>query len=557
VSVPNPGYPLSFPNAAKPLTKSGSYLALRITYLACLFITELLAITTWLDTSSLSNASIVTVLIGSWGSWILQVIIASSGLYVAVRYLSHGAPQMALQTSAKPPIAWRLLAAHWGVMAIFCYLSSKLFGGGLHGDQNGAIAVAWLAAGLLAIVLAATSLIPAAHWLLLFRGTAKIWFCAVGVAVLACVIGSAGHVFWIPAASTTFTLVRILLSLFLPHVDADPAARSIGTPAFHVEIAPACSGLEGMGLMLVFTAAWLWLFRKEFRFPHALLLIPAGLATMFVLNVARIAALILIGNAGAASVAAGGFHSQAGWIAFTAVALAFPVVAGRISWIGAAQGARPQAEAAQENPTARYVLPFLAILAAAMISRAFSGPFEWLYPLRFLAAAAVLWSFRRQYADLDWRFGWFAAFIGAAVFAMWMAMERLTPVTASTGISAGLAALPAQAGIVWLTFRVLAAVVTAPAAEELAFRDFLPRRLMSANFECIGLRNIPMIPLLISSVAFGMMHGARWFAGAVAGLLYGWALRRRGRIGDAVAAHAVTNALLAAWVLWHGEWSLW
>jgi hypothetical protein len=32
---------------------------------------------------------------------------------------------------------------------------------------------------------------------------------------------------------------------------------------------------------------------------------------------------------------------------------------------------------------------------------------------------------------------------------------------------------------------------------------------------------------------------------------------RRGSIGDAVVAHATTNALLAVWVLWGGNWQFW
>jgi membrane protease YdiL (CAAX protease family) len=39
--------------------------------------------------------------------------------------------------------------------------------------------------------------------------------------------------------------------------------------------------------------------------------------------------------------------------------------------------------------------------------------------------------------------------------------------------------------------------------------------------------------------------------------LYGWALLRRGRIGEAVIAHATTNALLAAYVLTFHKWHLW
>ena len=72
--------------------------------------------------------------------------------------------------------------------------------------------------------------------------------------------------------------------------------------------------------MIAFGIVWLLLFRKESRFPQALVLIPAGVVLIYLLNAARIAALILIGDAGAERIALGGFHSQAGWIAFNLVA---------------------------------------------------------------------------------------------------------------------------------------------------------------------------------------------------------------------------------------------
>ena len=42
---------------------------------------------------------------------------------------------------------------------------------------------------------------------------------------------------------------------------------SFGTASFHVQIAPACSGYEGIGLILAFTAAWLWFFRPGSALP--------------------------------------------------------------------------------------------------------------------------------------------------------------------------------------------------------------------------------------------------------------------------------------------------
>jgi CAAX prenyl protease-like protein len=96
-----------------------------------------------------------------------------------------------------------------------------------------------------------------------------------------------------------------------------------------------------------------------------------------------------------------------------------------------------------------------------------------------------------------------------------------------------------------------------PIAEELAFRGFLLRRLASADFESVGWRTFSWAPFLISSAAFGLLHGERWLAGTIAGAVFALAQLRRGRIGDAIIAHSVANALVAAWVLIGGDWKLW
>ena len=48
-----------------------------------------------------------------------------------------------------------------------------------------------------------------------------------------------------------------------------------------------------------------------------------------------------------------------------------------------------------------------------------------------------------------------------------------------------------------------------------------------------------------------------WLAGTVAGMFYAWAQYRRGKVGDAIMAHATTNALIDAEVLTFGNWNLW
>jgi CAAX prenyl protease-like protein len=251
----------------------------------------------------------------------------------------------------------------------------------------------------------------------------------------------------------------------------------------------------------------------------------------------------------------GGFHSQAGWIAFNGVALSLACTAHRVPWLSSRRTLVSVDEA--ENPTAAYLVPFLAILAAAMVSRATSGSFEWMYPLRFVAAAGALLLFWRKYTGMNWRFGWAAPVVGGLVFILWIGLDRIAGTHSGSGFAASLAALPIATRIVWLMFRTCAAVITVPIAEELAFRGFLLRRLLSADFESVSLQRWSFLAVALSSVTFGLLHGDRWIAGTIAGILYASAQKWRGRIGDAVVAHAVTNGLISVWVLWGGHWSLW
>ena len=138
---------------------------------------------------------------------------------------------------------------------------------------------------------------------------------------------------WSSFNDLTFRFVHFILALYYPDVIADPDEFVLGTPAFEVVVEKECSGYEGMGLVTVFLALYLWLFRQEFRFPQALLLFPLGLAVIWIFNTLRIATLIAIGSSWSPEIAMNGFHSQAGWIAFLLVALGLMWTAGRWSFL--------------------------------------------------------------------------------------------------------------------------------------------------------------------------------------------------------------------------------
>lgn len=457
-------------------------------------------------------------------------------------------------------VSWRFLALHVGAMLVFLALSVASPRYHLSGLGAVLLAAAWFASAMVGVAAAGCTFLRPRFWVDFLRATGAVALYSAGAAAVIWKLIPYLRSFWNnphwrPVTQLTFRMVEVLLHPFV-NVVSYPQWLIIGTPRFNVRVADSCSGLEGAGLMLVFSLVWLWLFRHDYRFPRALLLIPAGIGVMFLLNAVRIWALILIGNAGAPDVAIGGFHSQAGWIAFNLMVLGFALVVPRISWIRKSGAPSPvRADASPANPTIPYLLPFAAILAAAFLSRAVSAKFEWFYGLRFFAAATALWFCRARYRQLNWSLHWMSPVAGAAVFVFWLALAGRA--STASPIAAGLASLPVVARVAWLLFRIAAAVGTVPMAEELAFRGFLLRRLVSPEFEAISLRTFTWVALAGSSLAFGLLHGQLWLAGTLAGALYACVMLRRGSIGDAVVAHATTNALLAVWVLTTGRFDLW
>jgi exosortase E/protease (VPEID-CTERM system) len=533
-------------------------LLLRLSLLGVLWVIELTALSVWLDTASLTRTVGLTGLMGDWGPVAVRAAVAFAVVFVTFGFLRSRTDLERISSDiSRIPISRALLAWHLCGLVAFGALSQRLFGTLLTGARADFTTAVWMAAGIGSSALAALAFVPLRAWLDLIRSTGKLWVFSSFAAVASILLGKLASKLWAPTTELTFRLVAGLLHPILPGLILNGAEHEIGTAKFSVIISPQCSGLEGAGLMLVFGILWLWFFRRDCRFPHALLLIPVSILVLWVVNLARIAILILIGNAGAPGVAAGGFHSQAGWIAFNAVALSFAIVARRVSWLSKVDSARVVGPSHVENPAAPYLMPFLVILAASMISRAASSGFEWFYPLRLFGALAALWVYRARYKDLDWRVGMLSVLVGVGVFALWLGLDRLAGAGSNEAMQSGLAALPAGARVAWLVFRTLAGVVTVPIAEELAFRGFLIRRLISADFEALSAKEFTWLSLVGSSLVFGLMHGSRWIAGTVAGLLYAAVFLRRGRIGDAVAAHATTNALLAAWVLVTGDWGLW
>ena len=461
-------------------------------------------------------------------------------------------------------------------------------------------ALTWLAAGAAPLMVGTTGFGETAI-LLATAGAAVSWFVfslaliaprlgllqqLLGNAVLfaafaitAWSIGDLTKNFWNVSSGTTMRLVELFLGPFADGPVVRPSAFVIGTDTFGVNVSAACSGFHGIGLITTLLAGYLWWFRRILRFPQALLLLPIGVMLMWLANVVRITALILVGIWISPDIAVDGFHSVAGWIAFLSVGLGIIWGASQMRFFTQTDWSPALAiEATRSLPTrattavradgcgplpaslssTTCLLPFLALTAVTMLTQAFTSGFDIFYPVRVIATAAVLWYLRY---DLPWRtcrIAPEAVLIGAVAFAIWM---LLTPAAAASSAAATVSQNPLHVSqpwqTIWLLFRLAGSTVTVPIAEELFFRGFITRRCISADADSVPIGQFSWFSFLVSSVSFGVLHGDAWLAGVVVGMLFAGALYRRRQIFDAVVAHATTNALLSGYVIATGSWSQW
>ena len=216
----------------------------------------------------------------------------------------------------------KLIAAHLVAVALFATLTARVFEGDTFATSTAAAwVVAWYGAGTAVVATWLVALHPNGWRGLL--GRRELAAVAVGVAVGAGALASGrlSSQLWLPMAHATLMLVRGLLGLVATNITGDPADCRIGVDQFTVRIAPACSGYEGIGLVLIFLAVYLLGARRSLRWPAAWWLVPLGTLAIWLVNAVRIAALVLIGAWGSPAVAVGGFHSQAGSLGILAISL--------------------------------------------------------------------------------------------------------------------------------------------------------------------------------------------------------------------------------------------
>lgn len=346
----------------------------------------------------------------------------------------------------------------------------------------------------------------------------------------------------------TFRAVSLFLGLFNSEVYTNPAGLVIGVREFAVHIARQCSGIEGVALVTGFVCLYAFIFRTQVRFPHYwVVVLPSAIMVSWLLNVVRIGALVLIGAHVSPQLAVNGFHSYAGWLLFTLLALAIVWAVQSARWLHA-DGATGQGPRLLDDPMAAMILPFVAFMMASMLSQAMFPQAELGYPLRALAVMLALWVFRAAFRHLTWRLDPFALGAGVVVGVGWLVLNQ-SPPEEGAGLAAALGRLSGFWLSIWIVFRLIGTVLLVPFVEEMFFRGYLLGRLDQGDWRSRA------VAIAVSTGLFAALHG-RWLAAGLAGAVFAFVMLRNRRVEDCVLAHVVANLIIAVWALVQSDFSL-
>ena len=214
----------------------------------------------------------------------------------------------------------------------------------------------------------------------------------------------------------------------------------------------------------------------------------------------------------------------------------------------------------EESPVLARVAPFILFAALTSGQGIFGeGSRYWLYLVKTIAGTWLVWLVRPWVSEMRWKISWEGIVAGLVVFALWSGLDGLYPVMGSSGKAWN----PHEhfgsqsAGAWFFVFvRVIGSALVVPPVEEVFYRSFLYRYIVNPGFQGVALGHFGWMPFLATAAIFGFVH-FEWLPAVLCAFVFQALVVWKKRLGDAIVAHAVTNFLLALWVVWKGAWHFW
>jgi membrane protease YdiL (CAAX protease family) len=241
------------------------------------------------------------------------------------------------------------------------------------------------------------------------------------------------------------------------------------------------------------------------------------------------------------------------------------------------------------------MLPMFTFLGFVWLGGTFSDWYPTTYVLRVVIVAALLIYFWPQFTRIRWDYWWLGLIVGVIGIFQWVGMQQflqewqftarffrptveVDPVRHYTLLLQQWAITPS-----WFEFRstafspierfgagtwqfytfvairwICGAVIVVPIMEELFWRDFVWRSIAApADFKLAQIGEHDWKAFFGTAVVFAVVHGNWWLTSIVWALMISALLWRTRSIGACIIAHATTNFLLGAYVLYTRDWTYW
>jgi hypothetical protein len=212
------------------------------------------------------------------------------------------------------------------------------------------------------------------------------------------------------------------------------------------------------------------------------------------------------------------------------------------------------------SPAAARVAPFLVFLALTACQGKFGAASAyWFYLAKTIVGAWLVWEMRPFVSEMRWAISLEAVVVGIGIFAVWIGLDQYYPHLMKGGATGNPNDQFGEgSALAWffIVVHILGMTLVVPPLEEVFYRSFLYRCLANQNFLSVPLNRFLPFPFFATTIIFGFSHN-EWLAGILCGAAFQWLAIRKNRLGEAMTAHAITNFLLGAWIVWRGAWHFW
>ncbi|MBN1567558.1 MAG: CAAX prenyl protease-related protein [Acidobacteria bacterium] len=212
------------------------------------------------------------------------------------------------------------------------------------------------------------------------------------------------------------------------------------------------------------------------------------------------------------------------------------------------------------SPVLVRVVPFAAFAALTLLQGRLGDASQyWIYALKTIVGAWLLWLMRPYIKELKWAFSWEAVVVGVAVLVAWIGLDGYYPMFAERSGSFN----PVRTfgdgsamALICIAVRIIGSSLVVPPLEEIFYRSFIYRYLIKSDFIQVPLNRLDWKAFLIAGVIFGIGH-YEWLPGILCAFAFQWLVLKKNRLGDAITAHAITNFLLGIWIVARDAYHFW